>query len=67
MAKAKAESTVFTVPIDTCVLVGGDGSFASANLKGSKSYRGIKGLAEPPVLWKLPLSGTPHMACPAVG
>jgi hypothetical protein len=31
-------------------------SFASANLKGSKSYRGVKGLAEPPVLWKLPLS-----------
>ena len=24
---------------------------------GLKSYRGINGLAEPPVLWKLPLSG----------
>ena len=32
-------------------------SVASTNLKGSKSYSGVKGLAEPRGLRKLPLSG----------
>jgi hypothetical protein len=40
-------------------------SAAPTNLKGSKSYQGIKGLAEPPGSGNFRYRGTPEMACPS--